>query len=141
MNKRRNQLVDADEVPMAPMIDMVFLLIVFFMTVGTMIRDARPPLDLAESAAAARPADGVAREIVTLLPGAAASPPQLFIGARPVTREALATALASAYTGDPHTVLNLRLAHDAQFRDLQPLLELGGAAGAADIVLAAFRHR
>jgi len=141
MNKRRNQMSEADEVPMAPMIDMVFLLIVFFMTVGTMIRDARPPLDLAESTAAARPSDGVAREIVTLVPAATTNAPQLYLGARPLTREALATALASAYASDPHTVLNLRLAHDAHYRDLQPLLEMGGTAGAADIVLAAFRDR
>ena len=43
MRKRSRQ---EEPFQMAPMIDMVFLLLVFFMTVSTMAKDARPELDL-----------------------------------------------------------------------------------------------
>lgn len=40
---------------MAPMIDMVFLLLVFFMTVSTLAKDARPEVGLPESGTAVVP--------------------------------------------------------------------------------------
>ena len=55
---------------MAPMIDMVFLLLVFFMTVSTLAREARPELELAVSTTAAVPAEAPPRDIVTVMPGA-----------------------------------------------------------------------
>ena len=52
---------------MAPMIDMVFLLLVFFMTVSTMAKDARPELDLAVSSTARVPEAAPPRDIVTVM--------------------------------------------------------------------------
>ena len=56
----------AESFQMAPMIDMVFLLLVFFMTVSTMAKDARPELDLAVSRSATVPESAPARDIVTV---------------------------------------------------------------------------
>ena len=53
---------------MAPMIDMVFLLLVFFMTVSTLAKDARPELELPESFTAEVPEEAPPREIVTVMP-------------------------------------------------------------------------
>ncbi len=52
---------------MAPMIDMVFLLLVFFMTVSTMARDARPDTELPVSGTATVPVEVPLRDIVTLV--------------------------------------------------------------------------
>ena len=51
---------------MAPMIDMVFLLLVFFMTVSTLARDARPELSLPDSSTAKVPTEVPPREVITV---------------------------------------------------------------------------
>lgn len=51
---------------MAPMIDMVFLLLVFFMTVSTLAKDARPELDLPRSATATIPETAPPKHIITV---------------------------------------------------------------------------
>lgn len=53
---------------MAPMIDMVFLLLVFFMTVSTLAKDARPELELALSTTAAVPEETPPRDVLTVIP-------------------------------------------------------------------------
>lgn len=53
---------------MAPMIDMVFLLLVFFMTVSTLAKEARPELDLATSQTASVPEAADPRAILTIVP-------------------------------------------------------------------------
>jgi biopolymer transport protein ExbD len=54
---------------MAPMIDMVFLLLVFFMTVSTLAKEARPELELAYSQSATVPEATDPRAILTIVPG------------------------------------------------------------------------
>ena len=54
---------------MAPMIDMVFLLLVFFMTVSTLAKEARPELELATSETARVPEAADPRAILTIVPG------------------------------------------------------------------------
>jgi biopolymer transport protein ExbD len=51
------------------MIDMVFLLLVFFMTVSTMAKDARPEIDLPVSTTAAVPEAAPPRDIVSVKRG------------------------------------------------------------------------
>ena len=51
---------------MAPMIDMVFLLLVFFMTVSTLAKDARPELELPRSRTASIPEASPPKDIITL---------------------------------------------------------------------------
>ena len=51
---------------MAPMIDMVFLLLVFFMTVSTLAKDARPELELPTSATARVPEASPPEHIISV---------------------------------------------------------------------------
>ena len=51
---------------MAPMIDMVFLLLVFFMTVSTLAKDARPELELPSSATARIPQTSPPKHIISV---------------------------------------------------------------------------
>lgn len=50
--RRRKKRAEADAFQMAPMIDMVFLLLVFFMTVSNLASESRPEMELAESGVA-----------------------------------------------------------------------------------------
>ena len=51
---------------MAPMIDMVFLLLVFFMTVSTLAKDARPEIPLPVSTTAVVPEEIQPRDVITV---------------------------------------------------------------------------
>jgi len=48
------------------MIDMVFLLLVFFMTVSTLAKDSRPELELAHSRTASIPESAPPKDIITI---------------------------------------------------------------------------
>lgn len=115
---------------MAPMIDMVFLLLVFFMTVGTMARDARPPVDLAEAAAGRAPGEPAAREVITVQSDPDGAGLLCHHGARPLAADAIGELLTRLLAANPELTIELRLAHGLPFREIEPILAACAAAGA-----------
>jgi len=132
------------------MIDMVFLLLVFFMTVGTMAHSERVELELAESTEG-RTAEDTAGDItVSLLAGdgsgedgGEAGEAALFLGSRAVKRAELAELLAARaehtrrQSPNGAAVVYLRGARDVRYADVETVLRACAAAGIADIRIAA----
>jgi len=88
---------------MAPMIDMVFLLLVFFMTVSTLARSARPSLELTESSVATLAASKP-RIVITLLPESNGEY-DWCLGPQPVSEEDLMEALSGEYPAEKSILL------------------------------------
>ena len=121
---------------MAPMIDMVFLLLVFFMTVSTMAKDARPEIELAVSTTAVVPEEAPPRDVVTVIPLDGGY--RIFWHNRPVEATELAGLLkAFAGTKGPAELL-LRGAPGLPWIAWEPVLDLCREAGIGDIVFATF---
>lgn len=120
---------------MAPMIDMVFLLLVFFMTVSTLAKDARPEMDLALSTEAHVPAEVPVRHIISLRPKDAGA---LHLNMRRIEAEALRGDLKSLMEAHPVEELVLRFAPGASWVDMKGILEEVAEAGTAVMTLAAF---
>ncbi len=123
---------------MAPMIDMVFLLLVFFMTVGTMARDLRPPAELAESSTATKAPDTVAvREIITLIQYAE-KPLQIYFGARPLGEEDLRQIIQQAAQRSPEQEWELRIGDEVPYSVTQRWMQALAEAGITQLHFSVF---
>lgn len=120
---------------MAPMIDMVFLLLVFFMTVSTIARDARPEVELPLTAEGRVPVAPIPRPVLTLLREDGNLSYAWFNrrvgldGVEGLLREAAAS-------GDDS--ITIRAAADCRWAELQPVLAAVRGAGFREWVLCGF---
>lgn len=126
-----------EDFQMAPMIDMVFLLLVFFMTVSTMAKDARPEVDLAQSSEAQVPDTSAPSPVVTL--SRANDKTVCFWFNRMVDREALVTQLRAAREKGEQTV-TIRAASDFPWSELTLVLSTLRETGFGEWVLCAFEE-
>lgn len=121
---------------MAPMIDMVFLLLVFFMTVSTLAKDARPELDLAVSTTAAVPEAAPPRDVLSVIPGKSGF--TWYWHNRQVDMGELESLLEkSAQSGGALEIL-LRGSPDLPWKAWKELLPLCRKHGANDLVFSTF---
>lgn len=126
-----------EDFQMAPMIDMVFLLLVFFMTVSTMAKDARPEVDLAKSTEAQVPDASSPSPVVTLR--RKGDKTVCFWYNRMVVGDALSTHLRAAREKGEQTV-TIRAAVDFPWRELTPVLGRLRETGFGEWVLCAFEE-
>ncbi len=122
---------------MAPMIDMVFLLLVFFMTVSTLAREARPELDLALSRTARVPEEAPPRDILTVLRDDTGS--RIYWRNRQVELDQLETLLRES-ARNPDSQLLLRGGPELPWSEWQRILALVREAGIRDLVFATFEE-
>lgn len=134
MSKRKSSA----EVPfqMAPMIDMVFLLLVFFMTVSTLAREARPEVDLPVSVTARVPEAAPPRDAVTVFPDGEGH--RYVWNNQPVSADELAERLRELAAGGSGHELFLRGPPGLPWEAWSRLLDLCRQAGIAEIVFATF---
>ena len=116
------------EANLTPMIDVSFLLIVFFALVSGVSRREQVPLELSQVAAggAARPAQS-ARWVLNVLPeerGATGGYVMngLVFPATPAGLEQLAQALADGYRANPGLAINLRADRATAYRYVEPAM-------------------
>jgi len=121
---------------MAPMIDMVFLLLVFFMTVSTLAREGRPEVELPVSLTAAVPAEAPPREVITVFPDGEGY--RLFWHNREVDRAGLKALLRQLDPKQQSFQLLLRGPPDLPWEAWQEILSACREAGLGDIVFATF---
>lgn len=115
-----------DRVNMTPMIDVVFLLIIFFLVSSHLARrETRHPVDLAR-AAGSRPADPAVAAVAITIDEAQ----QIRLGSRPVTLDELAGRLNAAQP------VRLRVDRRVTYGAVEPLLRRLAAAGIGDVALA-----
>ena len=122
---------------MAPMIDMVFLLLVFFMCVSSLAQATKSvPVDLPESAQSQVPDDLSNRGVVSVQPDGS-----VCVGAVPVTLEELASRLRVELARNPQLKIQVRAAGGAPFALIKPVLKICAEAGAVEIIYATHQLR
>lgn len=135
MSIRAGRSREDEDFQMAPMIDMVFLLLVFFMTVSTMAKDARPEMELAQSSAAVVPVAAPPRTIISVF--AVADGYEHWLGNRVVRLEELGELLLEDSAARV-TEVTLRAAFDLPWEGLRPVMDACAAAGVETMHLATF---
>ena len=123
---------------MAPMIDMVFLLLVFFMTVSTLARDERVELDLPESERSVVPEELGSRGTISLGFGEAGES-ILYMGAQPVTLQELQNRVRESVSRDPEMKVYVRAEREMPFREIRRVLETCAEAGAFNVIYGTYQ--
>lgn len=130
--QRRKRERAEEEFQMAPMIDMVFLLLVFFMTVSTLAQaEKQVELDLPESTTSEVPDDLSDRGTVSIKADGS-----LFIGASTVSLEGLKQRLQQLLSTTPDLRIVVRADQETAYSSIQKVLKTCAEAGAFEVIYA-----
>ena len=137
MKKLRRRHQEPEEFAMAPMIDMVFLLLVFFMTVASVAKSQRTvELDLPESEESKIPEDASGRGILSV-----DAEGLYYIGDQPRTLEAIEESISARIRKEPELQIQVRADRATEYAAVQKLLKTAAEAGAYEIIYATFEAR
>jgi len=133
--KKRKKCSDNAEIDMAPLIDMVFLLLIFFMCSATMSQvDLTPDVALPVAPRAQVPDDMRDRGTVNIL-----SDNTFMISGAVVTETELKTCMKQKYKENPEIKLYLRVDKSVPFAQVKKVLRACAETGIADIVFGSFQ--
>ena len=135
INARRND--DEIAVDMSPMIDLVFLLLIFFLVASAVIKVEKVPIEVPDAVYAKVPEDETGRFPITVNTDG-----QMFIGpaSDEVTLEQLTDRLRSEVEADPKIRIVIRADRTVKFEVNEKIMEACGEAGANDLIFAAFEQ-
>lgn len=119
------------EFELTPMIDVVFLLIAFFMTLISFISSELVELELPEAEKATIPEEPGDRQYISV--NAAG---ELFYGAAPITEEALTLRLSQMKAEVPTLKVFLRADAQTAHRHVNKVMEATAKAGIFDLIFA-----
>lgn len=122
---------------MAPMIDMVFLLLVFFMTVASVAKSQRQiELDLPDSEESKIPEDASGRGILSV-----DAEGKYYIGDQAHSLKQIKDAIQARLGDDPELRVQVRADQAAEYAAVQKLLKAAAQAGAYEIIYATYEAR
>jgi biopolymer transport protein ExbD len=137
MARRRKSHPPEEDFPMTPMIDMVFLLLVFFMTVSTLARaDKQVELDLPESSESDVPEDLSDRGTVSL-----DADGNIYLGARPLTLEKMQSEMKAALEFNPDLRVHVRADQKTPYHQIKKVLRACAEVGAYEVIYATYQSR
>ena len=125
---------DDIEVDMSPMIDMVFLLLIFFIVASTVI-DQKVPVKIPKAAYAKVPDDTTGRLVVSVN-----KDDEMFVGPMPVTVEQLKERLEIELEADPNLRILIRSGGEVKYKTNEKIMEACAEVGANDLIYSAFEE-
>ena len=121
---------------MAPMIDMVFLLLVFFMCVSSLSQAERSmPVDLPQSTESKVPDELADRATVSITADGT-----LYLGAEQADERVLSERLRRTLAANPRTRLHVRADGAVRFETIRRVLRICAEAGAYDVIYATYEQ-
>jgi biopolymer transport protein ExbD len=132
LNKKQSEEVEVD---MSPMIDMVFLLLIFFLVASTII-DEKKPIDVPVATHSKQPDDTTGRVEVTVIPDGTfwLSPTDM------ITVDELKELLKPRLEADPELRVLIRADKNVKFKANEELMEACGEVGVVDLIFTAFEN-
>mgnify|MGYP000038259602 CR=1 FL=1 len=122
---------------MTPMIDMVFLLLVFFMTVSTLAQaDRRVKLDLPESSQSDVPEDLADRGTISL-----DAEGVIYIGAEIKSLESMQAAIKQSLVENPELRIHVRADQATAYSEIKKVLRACAEVGAYEVIYATYQSR
>lgn len=125
---------DDGDVDLTPMIDIVFLLIVFFMTVASVITAEKVPVDMAVALNSTIPEDYGERTTITVQQDGS-----IFAGVFPVSLDELTDILREEIKADPSVKVYLRADRATEHQFVNDVMEACRSVGLFNIIFAAYQ--
>ena len=122
------------ELDMSPMIDMVFLLLIFFI-VASQIIDEKPEVEIPSAVYAKVPDDTTGRVMITVRENE-----RFFMGQVEVTFEELKERLALEIAADPALRIFIRSDAQTKYKVNEKVMTACAEVGANDLIYAAFEE-
>lgn len=116
------------------MIDIVFLLIVFFMTVAKMQVQELVEIDVPIAANAVVPEDRSSRVVITIQ-----NDGSLFFGAQPIAVEDMTAFVQQARETSPRIKVYIRADARVPFKEVRKLFAAAAAGGVPNVIFASFQ--
>lgn len=134
--KIQSKYDDADdiEIDMSPMIDMVFLLLIFFIVASIKI-DQKVPVKIPKAAYSKVPEDTTGRLVVSVN-----KDDEMFVGPMPVTLDQLKKRLEIELEADPNLRILIRSGKEVKYRTNEKIMEACAEVGANDLIYSAFEE-
>lgn len=129
------ELPDSDDEPdLTPMIDIVFLLIVFFMTVANVVTAQKKPIAVPVADNARVPETQENREVITVVPDG-----QIYLGTQAVSLQDLKAIVAEGLRMVPDYQVLLRVDALTPFTHTRDVMTTCAGVGAVDIIFATYQ--
>jgi biopolymer transport protein ExbD len=131
--KLPNLEVEEAKFAMAPMIDMVFLLLVFFMCASHLSTQTSLPIDIPLASKGVVPKERPDRWVVNITKDGG-----IFSGDQPMEVDALRNAIAAARKEDPNLKVYLRADQDSTHKQVKKVMAAMAEAGIDDFIFAVY---
>ncbi len=122
------------EVDMSPMIDMVFLLLIFFIVASTII-DEKVSVQIPKAAYAKVPKDTTGRLVISVN-----KDDKMFIGPMPVDFRQLENKMALEIEADPNLRILIRSGKEVKYKTNEKIMMTCAKVGASDLIYSAFEE-
>ncbi len=122
------------EIDMSPMIDMVFLLLIFFIVASTII-DEKVPVEIPNAAYAKVPEDTTGRLVITVN-----KDDTMFVGPMPVTIVELKERLEIELEADPDLRILIRSGGEVKYKTNEKIMIACAEVGANDLIYSAYEE-
>jgi biopolymer transport protein ExbD len=133
--KIESKYADEDiEVDMSPMIDMVFLLLIFFIVASTII-DEKVKVEIPKAAYAKVPEDTTGRIVISVN-----KDDEMFLGPMPVTFQELEDQMAIEIENDPNLRILIRSGKEVKYKTNEKIMMSCAKVGASDLIYSAFEE-
>jgi biopolymer transport protein ExbD len=126
------------EMDMSPMIDMVFLLLIFFI-VASQIIDKKPQVMVPEAAAATKPSDDAENRLMISVSNT--EPTQYYFRLQEMEFEELALSIEEAFEANPDLRILIRSDAETKYKATEKVMMACAKVGAVDIIFAATEER
>ena len=122
---------------MSPMIDMVFLLLIFFIVASQIVTIDKIPIEIPSAVYAKVPEDETGRYIITMNRDG-----ELFVGpaSEKVTIEELKEKIAAELEAEAELRILIRADRKVRYEEDQKIMEACAEVGASDMIFAAFEE-
>lgn len=131
--KLKSDLGEDVALDMSPMIDMVFLLLIFFLVAASIVKEEKVPVEIPQAIYAKVTEDTTGRFEITVTAAGV-----IFIGTIPVSLDDLETRLTSEMALDPELKILIRADNRVRYSTNEKIMAACAAAGANDLVFTAF---
>ncbi len=126
---------DDVNVDMGPMIDLVFLLLIFFMVASVVTELEKVEIDIPESSHAKVPDDTKGRMMLSV-----DANNQVYVGTAPVTIEELQAEVEKELDLNPELRILIRADRRVEYKTCKDIMRACGEVGATDLIYATFEE-
>jgi len=128
-----------DEINMAPMIDMVFLLLIFFMVASQLASLERVPVKLPVADESKVPEEVLDRQLITVRPAdASGEEAEIFMSMNSIDLETFTTQIGDMYIANENLKVYLRVDKDVKYKHIKEIMNACASVGIVDVIFATF---